>query len=95
MDVGKRPGGSSEHGAGWSPAAVTGDGREASVSPAGGDRQEAKCRRDADLRCTVYAGTIPGGERLNGPDASKTDLGGREADGCAAGSLVEHRGANR
>ncbi|XP_064028110.1 period circadian protein homolog 3 isoform X2 [Pogoniulus pusillus] len=94
MDVGKRPGGSSEHGAGWSPAGVTGDGREAAVSPAGGDRQEGECRRDTDLRCTMYAGTIPGGERLNGPDASKTDLGGRESDGCAAGSLVEHRGAN-
>ncbi|XP_068014210.1 period circadian protein homolog 3 isoform X3 [Melanerpes formicivorus] len=94
MDVGKRPGGSSEHGAGWSPASVAGDGREVAASPAGADRQEEERRRDTDLRCTMCAGTIPDGKRLNGPSDPRANLRGRGPDSCAAGSLVEPRRAN-
>ncbi|XP_075376568.1 period circadian protein homolog 3 isoform X2 [Mycteria americana] len=88
MDVGELRGGSSEHGANWSPAAGAADEREEAFSPAGSGRREGEHRGGAGLRCAAYAGTGSRGKRFNGPNSGRTDFCSCESSGCSAGSFV-------
>ncbi|KAM6046388.1 period circadian protein homolog 3 isoform 5-T6 [Chlamydotis macqueenii] len=89
MDAGELGGGSSEHGATWSPAAGAGPEREEASGPAGSGR-----RGDAGPGRTVCAGTGPGGKQGNGPNPSRTDLCRPASNGCSAGSFVRQSKVN-